>query len=59
MKNYPFAEARVRREGERNAQFRSFLSARNTTELTRRRDVVSTSSEMTHLLRSRCSSLGR
>lgn len=41
MKNYPFAEARVRREGERNPDFRDFLAERNTDELTRRRDVVS------------------
>ncbi len=41
MKNYPFAEARVRRETERNPQFRAFLNERNTDELTKRRDVVS------------------
>ncbi|WVQ70220.1 uncharacterized protein L199_008446 [Kwoniella botswanensis] len=39
MKNYPFAEARVRREQERNPPFRAFLSQRNTYDLTRRRDI--------------------
>ncbi|WVF72308.1 hypothetical protein IAT40_007121 [Kwoniella sp. CBS 6097] len=39
MKNYPFAEARVRREQGRNGPFRAFLSERNTNELTRRRDI--------------------
>ncbi|WWC85367.1 uncharacterized protein L201_000230 [Kwoniella dendrophila CBS 6074] len=39
MKNYPFAEARVRREQERNPPFRAFLSQRNSYDLTRRRDI--------------------
>ncbi|OCF39870.1 hypothetical protein I317_06307 [Kwoniella heveanensis CBS 569] len=39
MKNYPFAEARVRREQGRNGPFRAFLAERNTIELTRRRDI--------------------
>lgn len=41
MKNYPFAEARVKRETERNPQFRTFLNDRNNNELTARRDIVS------------------
>jgi hypothetical protein len=41
MKNYPFADARVRREAEKNPGFQQFLSERNTTELTQRRDIVS------------------
>lgn len=40
MKNYPFAEARVRRETERSPAFGAFLNERNTDELTRRRDIV-------------------
>ncbi|WVR05091.1 hypothetical protein IAU60_002103 [Kwoniella sp. DSM 27419] len=39
MKNYPFAEARVRREQARNEPFKIFLAERNTIELTRRRDL--------------------
>ncbi|WRT67006.1 uncharacterized protein IL334_003972 [Kwoniella shivajii] len=39
MKNYPFAEARVRREQERSPPFRTFLSERNSYDLTRRRDI--------------------
>ncbi|WWD15802.1 hypothetical protein CI109_100226 [Kwoniella shandongensis] len=39
MKNYPFAEARVRREASRNPDFRSFLEDRNTVDLTKRRDI--------------------
>ncbi|KAK8869923.1 hypothetical protein IAR55_000491 [Kwoniella newhampshirensis] len=39
MKNYPFAEARVRREASRNAPFRGFLNDRNSVELTKRRDI--------------------
>nr|XP_019013428.1 uncharacterized protein I206_01495 [Kwoniella pini CBS 10737]OCF52209.1 hypothetical protein I206_01495 [Kwoniella pini CBS 10737] len=39
MKNYPFAEARVRREVAKNPPFRTFLSERNTFDLTRRRDI--------------------
>lgn len=41
MKNYPFAEARVRREQEKNPEFRTYLQERNTIDLTRRRDIVS------------------
>lgn len=41
MKNYPFADARVRREAEKNVGFRQYLSERTTTEITRRRDIVS------------------
>jgi hypothetical protein len=41
MKNYPFADARVRREAEKNIGFRQYLSERTTTEITRRRDIVS------------------
>jgi hypothetical protein len=40
IKNYPFAEARVRREINKNEAFAGFLMDRNTHELTRRRDVV-------------------
>ncbi|KAK4687215.1 RHO1 GDP-GTP exchange protein 1/2, partial [Tremellales sp. Uapishka_1] len=39
IKNYPFAEARVRREALKNPGFRSFLNNRNTLELSRRRDL--------------------
>ncbi|WVQ78218.1 hypothetical protein IAT38_000301 [Cryptococcus sp. DSM 104549] len=39
MKNYPFAEARVRRETTRNPAFRQFLASRNTASLTLRRDI--------------------
>ncbi|KAL7422275.1 hypothetical protein Q5752_002921 [Cryptotrichosporon argae] len=39
IKNYPFAENRVRREIARNSAFAAFLRDRNTDELTRRRDV--------------------
>ncbi|ORX39762.1 hypothetical protein BD324DRAFT_614892 [Kockovaella imperatae] len=39
MKNYPFAEARVRREKAKNPGFRNFLEVRNTTQLTRKRDL--------------------
>ena len=48
MKNYPFAEARVRRETEHNPQFRAFLNERNTNKLTRRRGVVSETSATSH-----------
>ena len=41
MKNYPFADSRVRREKGKNPAFKEFLSDRNTLELTQRRDVVS------------------
>ncbi|ORY32258.1 hypothetical protein BCR39DRAFT_523619 [Naematelia encephala] len=41
MKNYPFAEARIRRESDHNPAFRDFLAERNTHELTRRRDISS------------------
>ncbi|GFZ46220.1 hypothetical protein JCM24511_04467 [Saitozyma sp. JCM 24511] len=41
MKNYPFADARVRREAEKNVGFRQYLSERTTTEITRRRDIES------------------
>jgi hypothetical protein len=44
MKNYPFAEARVRRETDRNPAFRTFLNDRNNDEMSRRRDVVGLSS---------------
>lgn len=40
MKNYPFAEARVRRESETNEGFRVFLEERNSDELTQKRNVV-------------------
>jgi hypothetical protein len=43
MKNYPFSDARVKRERDQNPKFRLFLSDRTTAELTQRRDVVSTS----------------
>lgn len=39
MKNYPFAEARVRRESVKNKEFRKFLESRNTASLTNRRDI--------------------
>ncbi|OXG93167.1 hypothetical protein C345_00803 [Cryptococcus neoformans A2-102-5] len=39
MKNYPFAEARVRRESVKNQEFRRFLESRNTASLTNRRDI--------------------
>jgi hypothetical protein len=41
MKNYPFSDARVKRERDQNPKFRAFLSDRNNAELTQRRDVVS------------------
>jgi len=41
MKNYPFSDARVKRERDQNTKFRAFLSDRNNAELTQRRDVVS------------------
>lgn len=44
MKNYPFADARVKRERDRNPNFKLFLNDRTTAELTQRRDVVSTPS---------------
>ncbi|KAI9638407.1 uncharacterized protein MKK02DRAFT_42797 [Dioszegia hungarica] len=40
MKNYPFADSRVRREKGKNPAFKEFLSDRNTLELTQRRDVT-------------------
>ncbi|KIR26825.1 hypothetical protein I309_04203 [Cryptococcus deuterogattii LA55] len=39
MKNYPFAEARVRRESVKNKEFSKFLESRNTASLTNRRDI--------------------
>ncbi|EAL22516.1 hypothetical protein CNBB3940 [Cryptococcus deneoformans B-3501A] len=39
MKNYPFAEARVRRESVKNQEFHKFLELRNTASLTNRRDI--------------------
>jgi hypothetical protein len=41
MKNYPFSDARVKRERDQNPKFRLFLSDRTTAELTQNRDVVS------------------
>jgi hypothetical protein len=41
MKNYPFSDARVKRERDQNPKFRLFLNDRNNAELTQRRDVVS------------------
>jgi hypothetical protein len=41
MKNYPFSDARVKRERDQNPKFRLFLNDRTTAELTQRRDVVS------------------
>jgi len=40
MKNFPFAEARVKREVRDNPAFAMFLNDRNTAELTNRRDMV-------------------
>ncbi|RXK38363.1 hypothetical protein M231_04405 [Tremella mesenterica] len=40
MKNYPFAESRVKREVLTNPGFQQFLKERNNMELTRRRDLV-------------------
>jgi len=42
MKNFPFAEARVKREVRDNPAFAIFLNDRNTLELTNRRDMVRT-----------------
>jgi hypothetical protein len=41
MKNYPFSDARVKRERDQNPKFKLFLSDRTTAALTQRRDVVS------------------
>lgn len=41
MKNYPFAEARVRRERQKNKLFASFLAERQDSLESRRRDLVS------------------
>ena len=41
MHNFPFAEARIRRERDRNPALAGFLSERNNAELTQRRDIVS------------------
>ena len=41
MKNYPFSDARVKRERDQNPTFRLFLNDRTTAELTQNRDVVS------------------
>ena len=46
MKHFPFAHSRVRREAERNTAFRDFLDERRTLELTRRRDIVSGTSDI-------------
>jgi hypothetical protein len=40
MKNYPFAEARVRRERQKNPAFKRFIEERNSVELTKKRDIV-------------------
>lgn len=44
MKNFPFAESRIKRERNTNPRFMGFLDERNTVELTRRRDIVSVKS---------------